>query len=177
MSYDEIIRGSVAPSPLTGEGWGEGDYPMNEIRITPDLLVQYGSLTKNELLLHMAIKSLAAEGKLLRNLNQIGRTISKRKQRLLDAEDGLKRRGLLRIHWVGKKRWWYVYDAPIQANAPEATPLPAATGSNSPSPRGFFRKIYDVIFRTPLARFDLKRRGKPAVGMDLVSEEKPMTWR
>ena len=137
---------------------------MKKITITPDLLQQYALMTKNEILLHMAIKSLADDGRIKRNLNQIGKLLSKRKQRLLDAEYGLKQRGLLRIYWISGRRWWYLYDQPVGESPSESNdlaPLPAATPAVTDEKpkkrRGILRKIRDALVGTPLDNFDLDR--------------------
>ncbi|MCZ6677847.1 MAG: hypothetical protein O7E52_11420 [Candidatus Poribacteria bacterium] len=85
---------------------------MKTIQIPLDLLSQYAALTKNEILLYLAIQGLATAGKMKRNLLQVSRRLGKTEQRLRDAEFGLKKRGLLPIHWVGNQRWWSAHAEP-----------------------------------------------------------------
>jgi hypothetical protein len=137
---------------------------MNTIKTTPDLLKQYAGMTKNEILLHMALRSLAAEGKLKRNVLAMCRVLSKTERRLRDAEYGLKKRGLLRIHLMRDQRWWYVYDTPINAASTPNPSLPAPLAQSTiqvdvqPKPRSLLRRFGNWLTGAQIDRFDLEVR-------------------
>ena len=94
---------------------------FKEVRISPEVLQYYGDMTKNEIVLHLAIKALSEEGKVKRNINHIATTLGKCPKRLRDAEKRLKQRGLLRIHLKSGKRFWYVYNQPTGQTSPAET--------------------------------------------------------
>ena len=117
----------------------------NDIQISPELLTRYADSTKNEILLHLAIKSIASEGKVKRNINHIATTLGKCPKRLRESECRLKRRGLLRVHIVSGKRHWYVYDEPIGTESVSERTTPVPTTNHSPKPHSLWRKIRHVI--------------------------------
>lgn len=136
---------------------------MNEIKITPEILQQYALMTKNEILLHLALRTLASDGKMKRNVRQMCKMLEKTERRVRDAEDGLKRRGLLRIHWIRNQRWWYVYDHPVGEEMTEGALISvpqAAPGvqecKEKKKRRSLWRKLRDAIVGTRLNNFDLE---------------------
>jgi hypothetical protein len=137
---------------------------MKSVTITPDQLYIYATLTKNEVLLHIALKSLSTDGKLKRNINQIGRLLKKTKQRLRDAEAGLKRVGLLRVRMISGKRYWYVYNEPVLglphssdevASVGEALPKGSAEPPKRP---GLLKRFSHWLTGTQVGSFDLEVR-------------------
>lgn len=140
---------------------------MKKIEVSPDLLEQYAQLTKNEILLHMAIKAIAEEGKVFRNIAKTSQLLGKTKTRIRDAEWGLKHRKLLRIYRISGQRWWYIYDQPVgenervkeptETNNPPRT-LPAVRVDEPPQRRSIFRKIRDALVGTRLDNFDLEEQ-------------------
>ncbi|MCH8292786.1 hypothetical protein IH992_16980 [Candidatus Poribacteria bacterium] len=132
------------------------DVALDEFEMTPSLLMQYAQMTKNEVFLHMAIKALAEDGKILRNVNQICQLFSKSTQRMLDAEFGLKHRGLLRIHWGSSKRYWYVYDSPVgQEELIPTPPAPTLVEVSEPKKPSLLKRLKYLITGVELDNFDL----------------------
>jgi hypothetical protein len=72
---------------------------MTPITINPEQLLHYAPLNRNDIILHMALLSLAEEGKLRRNLSKMSRLLNKPRYRLLEAEFRLKRQRLLRVRY------------------------------------------------------------------------------
>ena len=94
---------------------------MNEYRttqVTPELLAQYAKMTKSEILLHLAIKARAVNGKIKRNINRISVTLGTCPKRLREAESRLNRRGLLHIQRIGSQRWWLIDEEDIEPPQP-----------------------------------------------------------
>jgi hypothetical protein len=121
-------------------------------------------MTKNEILLHMALRSLATEGKLKRNVLAMCRVLSKTERRLRDAEYGLKKQGLLRIHLMRDQRWWYVYDRSINVASTPNPSLPAPLAHSTlradvqPKPRSLLRRFGNWLTGTQVDSFDLQVR-------------------
>jgi hypothetical protein len=135
---------------------------MQTIEVNPTQVKQYTQMTKNEILLHISLRARSPEGgPLKRNVRQFAKFIGTSEQRIRDAEYGLQSRGLLRVHLVQNRRWWYVYDAPIGKTPPSippiATPqlLPQATDTDEKKRRSVWRKIRDAIVGTRLDDFEL----------------------
>jgi len=142
---------------------------MNAIQINPNLLQLYTQMTKNEILLHMTLRSLAEAGKVRRNVAAICRVIGKRnRQRVRDAEHGLQKRGLLRVRTVGTRDFWYLSEMPVDsssAHRPDvATPSPAPRGvtpgrissDSRPKRRRFWRRLRDAFVGTRLDDFEIE---------------------
>ena len=124
----------------------------NDIQISPELLTRYADSTKNEILLHLAIKSIASEGKVKRNINHIAVSLGKCPKRLREAESRLKQRGLLRVHILGGKRHWYIYDEPIgKESIRETIPIPTTNRTICPSPK--LRSLWHTIRQVFSNRF------------------------
>ena len=124
---------------------------MKEITVTPKLLRLYSKLHKNDLLLHMFIKANADEnGRVKRNVLQFSKQIGITEQRVRDAEYRNKQNGLLRIHWRGKSRFWYVYDEPVTQSdktdsTPVAQPVVQKPDEQVSKRRGLFSRIRDLF--------------------------------
>jgi hypothetical protein len=123
---------------------------MNPITINPEQLLHYAPLNRNDIILHLALLSLAEDGKLRRNLSKMSRLLNKPRYRLLEAEFRLKRQRLLRIHNIreGTKDapYWYVYDQPI-GETPVETPAVVQTepdAAEAPPNRPLFRRLRDA---------------------------------
>jgi len=136
---------------------------MRTIEVNPDLLQQYTQMTKNEILLHISLRSLAEGGKWKRNVRQFAKFIGTSEQRIRDAEYGLIRRGLLRVHLIRNRRWWYIYDPPVGEDMTEEAliPVPNAApgvqaGNGEKKRRSLWRKIRDAFVGTRLDNFDLE---------------------
>lgn len=135
---------------------------MKRIEVNPELVLQYAKLTKNEVLLHMAIKAIAEDGKVERNIAKMSQLLGKTKTRIRDAEWGLKHHRLLRIYRINGERWWYIYDRPVGENEPVSTQidpiltLPAVRIDEPPKRRSILRKIRDALVGTRLDNFDIE---------------------
>ncbi len=90
---------------------------METIEVNPELLLQYTRMNKNAVILHMAMKAVAPDGKLERNIKTFSKLIHRARDRVRDAEGELKRNELLTIHWNGARQFWYVYDRPTRPQA------------------------------------------------------------
>ena len=138
---------------------------MRTIEVNPDQLQQYTHLTKNEILLHISLRALAEDGKWKRNVRQFAQFIGTSEQRVRDAEYGLISRGLLRVHLIRNRRWWYVSDHPVGEDmteralisVPNAAPGVQA-GNGEKKRRSLWRKIRDAIVGTRLDNFDLEEQ-------------------
>jgi hypothetical protein len=142
---------------------------MNPIKINPDLILHYAPLNRNDIILHLALLSLAEEGKLKRNLSKMSRLLNKPRYRLLEAEFRLKRLRLIRIHNIreGTKDapYWYVYDQPIgetQAETPAAAQpeIEPDAAAEVPPNRPLFKRLRDAWVGTEEDDFDLVREGE-----------------
>ena len=126
----------------------------SDIHIPPELLKHYAHSTKNAIVLHLAIKSIACEGKVKRNINSLAVSLGRCPKRLREAESRLKRCGLLRVHLISNQRWWYIYDKPIGSTSTDdtdeaiPTPTPVSLEIEPPKRQGFWRKIRDAIIGT-----------------------------
>jgi hypothetical protein len=122
---------------------------IETIEVNPELLLQYIGLNKNAIILHMAIKAVAEDGKLQRNIKRFSRLTKRDEKRLREAEGELKRKELLAIHWNGDKRFWYVYDRPTrpQAVLPVVVPVVETENLNdeNPPPKSLWRRIKEAL--------------------------------
>ncbi|MCH8293356.1 hypothetical protein IH992_19920 [Candidatus Poribacteria bacterium] len=134
---------------------------MNEIKIPPNLILLYADMTKTEIALHMAIRSMADHGKLKRNIWRVSQILGKCRRRLYEAEFRLKQRQLLYIHYQRNGTrdvpYWHVYELPVGT---EAIPLEAIVKTDEavegePKPKNVWRKLRDAIVGTELDNFDL----------------------
>ena len=50
---------------------------MKTFEVSPEMLVQYARMTKNEILLHLGMLMFATEGRLERNIAQMCRVLDK----------------------------------------------------------------------------------------------------
>jgi hypothetical protein len=125
---------------------------MTPITINPEQLLHYAPMNRNDIILHMALLSLAEDGKLKRNLSKMSRLLNKPRYRLLEAEFRLKRLRLIRIHNIreGSKDapYWYVYEQPIgetQAETPAAViQTEPDAAADAPPNRPLFKRLRDA---------------------------------
>ena len=135
---------------------------MNAIKVSPDLLMHYAQMTRNEVTLHMAIKALAEDGrKLKRNMYLLAKVLGKGRNRLHDAEFRLKRKKFLQVHYTKNGTrdipYWYVFDQPV---GEEVIALPAIVKNEDaieeePRKKSVWRRLRDAIVGTELDNFDL----------------------
>jgi hypothetical protein len=128
---------------------------MNDIQVSAELILQYATMHKNEVALHMAIKALSEDGrKLKRNVRQLSRLLGKTPARLRDAEGGLKQKRLLQVHYTefgtGDIPYWYVFDRPVNAEPLlPSTYVPIDSVSVSveeEKPKSIWRRLREVFF-------------------------------
>jgi hypothetical protein len=140
---------------------------MNDIQVSAELILQYATMHKNEVALHMAIKALSEDGrKLKRNVRQLSRLLGKTPARLRDAEGGLKQKRLLQVHYTefgtGDIPYWYVFDRPVNAEPLlPSTYVPIDSVSVSveeEKPKSIWRRLRDAWVGTELDNFDLVDR-------------------
>jgi hypothetical protein len=134
---------------------------MNEIKVAPDLILLYADMTKTEIALHMAIRSMAEHGKLKRNMWRVSQILGKCRRRLYDAEFRLKQRQLLYIHYqrhgTRDVPYWHVYERPVGTEArPVAVIVKTDEGvKDELKPKSIWRKLRAAIVGTELENFDL----------------------
>jgi hypothetical protein len=136
---------------------------MTPITINPEMILHYAPLNRNDIILHLALLSLAEDGKLRRNLSKMSRLLGKPRYRLLEAEFRLKRLRLIRIHNIreGTKDapYWYVYDQPI-GEAPAEQPAAVIqtepdAAAEVPQNRPLLKRLRDAWVGTEGEDFDL----------------------
>ncbi len=96
-------------------------------------------------------------------MRQFAKFIGTSEQRVRDAEFGLIRRGLLRVHLIRNRRWWYIYNHPVGEDMTEGAliPVPNAApgvqeGHEKKKRRSLWRKIRDAFVGTRLDNFELE---------------------
>jgi hypothetical protein len=138
---------------------------MKAIEVSPELILQYVTMDKNEVTLHLAIKALAEDGrKLKRNMYRMCQILGKQPVRLYEAEFKLKRRKLLQVHYshdgAQEVAYWYVFDAPVG----EAIESPRIVNLDdvrveAPKPKTIWRRLRKAIVGTDLEDFSLTDGG------------------
>jgi hypothetical protein len=134
---------------------------MKNIEVTPEMILQYTTMDKNEVTLHMAIKALAEDGrKLKRNMYRMARILGKERVRLYEAEFQLKRKQLLQVHYVQEGvrdvPYWYVFDCPVgeAVESPSIVKLDDVP-AEPPKPKTIWRRLRNAVVGTELDDFSL----------------------
>jgi hypothetical protein len=132
---------------------------MKAIEVSPELVLRYAKLNRNEVVLHMAIRSLGEDGKLKRNIYRLAQILGKDRGRVYEAEFQLKRKRLLQVHYVREGTrdvpYWYVYERPVGQEPTSVVVKTEAVVYESQKPMSIWRKFRNAIVGTDLDDFSL----------------------
>jgi hypothetical protein len=137
---------------------------MRNIEVTPEMILRYAKLNRNEIVLHLAIRSMAEDGKLKRNLYDLCRMLGISRFRLREAEFGLKRKQMLQIHYTQEGQrdvaYWYVFDKPVSEAVVSRSIVDLDdVAVEAPKPKTVWRKLRKAVIGTDLEDFSLTDDG------------------